>query len=99
MNNKPLFSALGAALYIIAIATLMGYLTDKPGVEETMIVPVTMLSLLVLSVAVMAYLFLNEPVRLYFDNKKSEAIGAFVKTVIYFAVFALISIVIFISTT
>lgn len=57
-----------------------------------------MLSLLVLSVAVMAYLFLREPVRLYFENKRSEAIAAFLKTTLYFGGFALLSIVIYLVT-
>lgn len=99
MNNKPFLSALGAALYIVAIATLMNYLSNRSTAEETAIVPVTMLSLLVLSVAVMAYLFLHEPVRLYFENKKTEAISSFLKTLSFFAGFAFLSVLVYLVTS
>lgn len=96
MNNKPLLSALGAAVYIIGITRLVNYLSIMSS-EDNWIVPITLLGLLVLSVAVMAYLFLHEPVRLYMDNKRSEAIGAFLKTVLFFGGFVLLSILVFLS--
>jgi hypothetical protein len=45
------------------------------------IMPIIMLSLLVLSVAVMAYIFGYQPLVLFLDNKKKEAISLFLKTV------------------
>ena len=48
------------------------------------------LALLVLSVAVMAFLFGYEPFKLYFDNKRGEAIRFFAKTLGFFALFAAI---------
>ncbi len=94
MNNKPLLSALGAAIYIIGITRLLNYLSIMDG-KDNWIVPITMLSLLVLSVAVMAYLFLHEPVRLYFENKRPEAISTFLRTTLFFAGFVVISIAIY----
>ena len=93
MNNKPLLNAFGAAVYVMAIATLMQYLSSGANNSpDTWIVPVMMLGLFTLSAAVMAYLFLSEPVRLYFENKKSEAAGAFLQTLLYFAGFVVVSV-------
>ena len=100
MNNKSFVSALGAAVYVIAIASLMQYLSGGPdNSPDTWIVPVMMIGLFTLSAAVMAYLFLNEPVRLYFDNKKSEAAKTFLTTTLYFAGFVALSIAVYVSMT
>jgi len=47
----------------------------------------TMLSLFVLSAAIMGYLFLSEPLQLFLENKKQEAVTFFAKTVGIFACF------------
>jgi len=44
-----------------------------------------MLSLLVLSVTVMGYLFILVPVQLYIDGAKKEAVSFFLRTVGWFA--------------
>lgn len=86
--KSPLSNATGAAAYIIGIATLLStigkYGHDKP---DNIIIPMFMLSLFVLSAAVMAFLFFYQPFRLYFDNKKQEALAFFGKTVGFFALF------------
>jgi membrane protease YdiL (CAAX protease family) len=96
--KKPFLHALGAALYIIAIvlaAQAVGSLL-KQG-QDTIIIPMTMLSLFVLSAAVMGYFFLSEPVALLVEGKKQEAIIFFGKVVGFFACFvALFTIVLFI---
>jgi hypothetical protein len=43
--------------------------------------PIIMLSLLVLSVSVMAYIFGYQPLVLFLDDKRKEAISLFLKTV------------------
>ncbi len=45
------------------------------------IMPVMVISLFTLSAAVMGYIFLYQPIRMYFDNKKEEAVSLFLKTV------------------
>ncbi len=89
--KKPFLHALGAALYIVGIVGLVWlfghFLKDQP---DTIIIPMTMLSLFVLSATVMGYLFLSEPIYLLLDNKKQEAIVFFGKTVGIFACFVVI---------
>ena len=89
--KKPFIHALVAALYIVFIvlvaSTAGSILKNKP---DTIIIPMTMLSLFVLSAAVMGFLFIYEPVRLLIENKKQEALLFFAKVVAFFACFVAI---------
>jgi hypothetical protein len=49
-----------------------------------------MLSLFVLSAAVMGFLFLSEPLYLLVENKKKEAIIFFAKIVVFFACYVFV---------
>ncbi|MFA6520413.1 MAG: hypothetical protein WCT44_02270 [Candidatus Paceibacterota bacterium] len=89
--KKPLLFASGAALYIIVIVNVtqaLSFLLKNQ--NETIIIPMTMLSLFVLSAAVMGFLFLSEPLSLLMENKKQEAIIFFAKIVGFFACFVVI---------
>lgn len=57
-------------------------LRDKP---DTFFAPVVFLSLLTLSVAVMAFLFFYQPLMYFVEGKKKEAVSLFIKTVGIFA--------------
>jgi hypothetical protein len=65
---------------------------NKP--EDNVFMPITMIALLVLSVALMAYLFFYQPVLLLLDGKRAEAVKLFLGTV---AIFAGITITFFVS--
>jgi len=82
---NPYVHAVLAALYIVAVVFVMSTFVDTPALEGTLLLPVAMLSLLVLSVAVMAFLFGYRPFQLYFDNRKQEALRFFATTVLTFA--------------
>jgi hypothetical protein len=86
MKRTPLFHATGAAAYIVLIVFVMDTVTSA-GAEETILIPMTILGLFVLSAAVMGYLFAFEPVRLYVENRKDESLAFFGKTVGWFACF------------
>ena len=87
--KKPFFYALSAVLYIVIII-LCGNALSPFIPEETILIPMAMLSLFVLSTAIMGFLFLSEPLILYIENKKREAILFFAKTVGIFACFIVI---------
>ena len=97
----PLRNALFAALYIAGIVSVINlfgtFLGDKP--DNSFMAPIVMLSLLVLSASLMGYLFVGEPLRLYLDGQKKEALTFFWKTVGSFAVFALIFVILLFVTT
>jgi len=86
--EKPFLHALAAALYIVIIVFVVNAVTSALKSEnETIIIPMTMLGLFVLSAAVMGFLFLSEPLILLMANKKREAVVFFVKVVGFFACF------------
>ena len=96
--KKPFLRALGAAGYIAFIVLVINFTgTALEGQNETLVIPMTMLSLFVLSAAVMGFLFLSEPLYLLMDNKKQEALVFFGKTVGFFACFvALFAVLLFV---
>jgi len=86
--KKPFLYALGAAVYIVGIVFVVNVVsTALKDQNETIIIPMTMLSLFVLSAAVMGFLFLSEPLYLLMENRKKEAITFFGKVVGIFACF------------
>ena len=94
--KKPFLYALGAALYIVVIVFVINFVTSVlPG--KTILIPMAMLGLFVLSAAVMGFLFLSEPLHLYMENKKQEAVAFFAKIVGIFACFVIIFLILLFS--
>ncbi len=88
--KKPFLYASGAAIYIVFIVFVVQFITSLLKSQgESIIIPMTMLSLFVLSAAVMGFLFLSEPLYLLIENRKREAIIFFAKIVGFFALFAI----------
>jgi len=85
MTINPLINAFLASLYIVAVASFMYYVPKTVDDIEGVIVPVVVLSLFVLSAAVMGYLFLSKPAQLYADGQRGEAVRLFLNTVFVFA--------------
>lgn len=90
--KKPLLYALVAALYIVIIVFVLNSLTSILR-GDTMLIPMLILSLFVLSAAIMGFLFLSEPIHLYIENRKQEAITFFAKIVGIFACFVVIFLI------
>ena len=88
MFKNPIINALCAAGYISLVVSVINLISlthkNKP---DTAFAPVVFLSLLTLSVTVMAFLFFYQPLQLFIEGKKKEAVNLFVKTVGVFAVF------------
>ncbi len=87
MSKNPIINALSASAYIIFIVSVMTFVTqalrNKP---DTFFAPITFLSVLTLSVVVMGFLFFYQPIMLFMDGKKKEAVNLFVKTLGVFGV-------------
>lgn len=92
MLRKPFFRALYAAAYIAIIVLVINSVTSSIE-KDTIIIPMIMLSLLVLSVTIMAFLFGFEPFRLYGEGKKHEALRDFTQTVAIFAAFVAVFVI------
>ena len=98
MSKNPIINALSASAYIIIGVTVMTYVTqplkNKP---DTFFAPIVMLSLLTLSVAVMAFLFFYQPLLLFIEGKKKDAVNLFIKTVGIFAAITVVFLILLFS--
>lgn len=93
MTKNPLINALSATLYISIVAFIMSSMEkSSSNLGHSVLVPIAMLSLFVLSAAVMGYIFCYRPLQLLVDGKKLEALHLFLKTV---GIFAIITVSIF----
>ena len=82
------FMALGyIALIILVVSKTSSIAAHTP---DTLLAPLTMLSLFVLSAAIMGILFVYEPLRLFLENQKRESLSFLIKTVGTFACFVVI---------
>lgn len=94
MFGNPFLNAAGAAGYIGLVVVVINLISltqeNKP---DTVFAPVVFLSLLTLSVTVMAVMFFYKPLQLFIDGKKNEALSLFIKTVGIFAVFTVVVLV------
>lgn len=85
MIKNPYIAALLASSYIGILVCSMFYVPKIVGeVYPEILVGVTMLSLLVFSVATMAYLFFFQPAVLFFENKKAESVRYFLTALVSF---------------
>lgn len=91
--KKPIIHAATAMSYIVGLFLLLFFGIGEPNSPDPALMPVIMLSLFVLSAAIMGYLFLSEPLMLYLDGKKKEAVQFFYQTVLWFAVFTALVII------
>lgn len=90
--KKPIIHAAAAMGYIILLFLLLFFGISEPDTPDTVMMPIIMISLFVFSAAIMGYLFLAEPLMLYLDGKKTEAVQFFMYTVGSFGLFTLLAI-------
>jgi hypothetical protein len=90
--KKPFIYALAAAVYIALVVSIIKVLTtfQPSGAEGTLVPMMMMLSLFVLSAAVMGFIFLSEPFRLYMEDRKQEGVAFFIRIVGFFACFVVL---------
>lgn len=87
MSRNPYLNALLATAYIVFIVLVITYgpmfVRQKP---DTIFAPMAVLSLLVLSVAFMGYVFFFQPAVMYMEGEKRAGVELFAKTLATFAV-------------
>lgn len=87
MTKNPLLNALGASTYILLVTGIMNFLSEtQTDTPDTIFAPMMFVSLLTLSVAVMAWAFFYQPVQLLLAGKKKEASRFLAQTIGGFAV-------------
>ena len=91
INKNPYVNALLAGLYIILVVLGLNWTAGlKQEIAGTFYVPMFMLSFFVFSAAIMSYLFVFNPLTLYLDGKKEEAVSNFLKTLGTFAIWLVV---------
>jgi hypothetical protein len=93
MTKNPFLNALAACAYIVALVSAIFYGGPFLGAEDTVFIPMAMLSLFVFSAALMGYIFLYQPIAMFIDGQKKEAVTLFLSTS---AIFGGITMVLFI---
>ncbi len=91
--KNPYANAACAEIYIVVISSIMNRV-GKPDTPDNFFTPIAALSLLVLSAAIMAYLFLGQPIQMYLDGAKKQAVTFFIRTVATFAAITAIALII-----
>ena len=92
MTKNPFINAFSASAYIALVVSVMNVVTRTQGSKpDSTFAPIMFISLLTLSVAVMAYLFFYQPLQFLIDGKRKEALNLFVKTI---GVFGAITVVV-----
>jgi len=85
MSKNPFVNALAASAYITVLVSVVFNAPKTTSFENTIIAPIMFLSVFVFSAAVMGFLFLYQPLRLFFENKQQEAVKLFLLTAASFA--------------
>ena len=100
MIKNPFLNAFMALGYIAGIILIINKTNSIAAhTPDTILAPVTMLSLFVLSAAIMGILFVYEPLCLFLENQKREALSFLLKTVGTFACFVVILAVLLFYTS
>jgi hypothetical protein len=88
MKLTPITNAGLAFAYITFIVFAVQTFAPGPDTPDKFpLTPIAVLSLFTLSAAVMGFLFLYEPLRLFMEGQKEKALPFFLKTLGTFAVF------------
>lgn len=79
MIKNPFVNAFLATAYIWLVVSVLTYFegNTQEGTGEFFMVPIAFLSLFVLSAATMGFLFLYQPLTLWLDGKRAEALHFF----------------------
>lgn len=94
MRWNPFVNALGAVAYIGVVALFIHFISSiRHDTPDTILDSVGFLSLVVCSAAMMAFLFFYRPAMLLIENKKSEALVFFFKTLGAFAAITVIALI------
>ncbi len=91
--KNPFLSAFTAAAYIGAVALFIHFIGSlRHDTPDTLLDSMGLISLVVFSAAIMAFLFFYQPVLKLIENKKAEALSYFLKSLGIFGAVTLITL-------
>jgi hypothetical protein len=92
MSKNPIINALAAVVYIVGVVLVINFVDKTATHGSTFVAPIAGISLFTLSAAVMGYLFCYQPIQLYFDGKKKQAVNLFLHTTLIFGCFTALAL-------
>lgn len=91
MKWNPFINAIVATAYIGAVTLFMHFIESlRHDTPDTLLDGIGVISLFVFSAAIMAFLFFYEPVLRLVENKRTEAVSYFLKTLGIFGVITVV---------
>ncbi len=87
--QRGFLSAAGVALYVSCVVLVISNGQALFGEKETVLIPIFMLTLFVLSATVTGLLVLGRPIHLYLTGSRKEAFVLLASTLAWLAVFVL----------
>jgi hypothetical protein len=90
MSKNPIVNGLVATLYIVVLVLVMTFGIRLMGPQDTFMTPIAMICLFTLSAAVMGYVFCYQPIMLFVEGKKKQAVQLFLQTVAVFGIITLV---------
>ena len=94
MKWNPFLNALAASLYIGLVVTFMHFIESiRHDTPDTLFDGMGVLSLLTFSAAVMAFLFFYQPIVKLIQDKQTEALSYFLKTLGFFGLITLLVLI------
>ena len=94
---KSFLHAIGVAVYIILVVSLLSNAKYIFGEKDTVYIPVFMLLLLIISATITGSLVLGRPLLMYIDGQKKEAIMFLSATIAWLAVFLFLVCIIMVA--
>lgn len=94
ITKQSFLYSLGAAGWIVLVATFMQYANSWFGKVDTVVTSIAALLLFSMSALIVGGLLVGKPIFLYIDGKKKEAVGMLIYTgswmILFFAVALLV---------
>jgi hypothetical protein len=95
--KSALINSLLASLYVTVVATLMYFMGQNHiGNNNTILVPIVMILLFLLSAAITSWLIFGKPAQLFLEGKKKEAISMVGYTIGFLAAITFIDLILLI---
>jgi heme O synthase-like polyprenyltransferase len=90
--KSSLRNSLATAAYVVIVVLIIHNAEKVFGTMRNIVGPIAFLLLFVTSAAITGFLVLGQPIMLYFDNQRSEAVKLFIYTVAWLFVFTIIAL-------
>lgn len=91
LSQQSFLNALGTVAYVAIVAYfLFNSKTIFGEVEDSFLIPMFMMLLLILSATVTGFLVIGKPLQLYLSDQKSQALKLLGRTLAWVAIFAIV---------